>query len=245
MKKKALIVVSASLAALVVLAGIFVLLINVLGSRPSSRSDVWDDDEDETETSFSSEETEIPTTTTRETQGRDYYENGGYKGMDNYYIIQDQSVDDIIGIYEYYRDKAHTYEISKLKEFDKELKVPAYSQVDSTGNGIFMFYDQILPDEKIDFVHSFNIEGNESKGTIEFSMKMRIHDRDKAMAIYNGFIDRYSAGSIGTEDYDMMGTFDRGVRIKLSDTESKLVCYKRVRDKYDNYYWLVYVSEDY
>lgn len=245
MKKKALIVVSASLAALVVLAGIFVLLINVLGSRPSSRSDVWDDDDDETETSFSSEETEIPTTTTRETQGRDYYENGGYKGMDNYYIIQDQSVDDIIGIYEYYRDKAHTYEISKLKEFDKELKVPAYSQVDSTGNGIFMFYDQILPDEKIDFVHSFNIEGNESKGTIEFSMKMRIHDRDKAMAIYNGFIDRYSAGSIGTEDYDMMGTFDRGVRIKLSDTESKLVCYKRVRDKYDNYYWLIYVSEDY
>lgn len=245
MKKKAIIVVSASLAALVVLAGIFVLLINVLGSRPSSRSDVWDDDEDETETSFSSEETEIPTTTTRETQGRDYYENGGYKGMDNYYIIQDQSVDDIIGIYEYYRDKAHTYEISKLKEFDKELKVPAYSQVDSTGNGIFMFYDQILPDEKIDFVHSFNIEGNESKGTIEFSMKMRIHDRDKAMAIYNGFIDRYSAGSIGTEDYDMMGTFDRGVRIKLSDTESKLVCYKRVRDKYDNYYWLIYVSEDY
>lgn len=245
MKKKAIIVVSASLAALVVLAGIFVLLINVLGSRPSSRSDVWDDDDDETETSFSSEETEIPTTTTRETQGRDYYENGGYKGMDNYYIIQDQSVDDIIGIYEYYRDKAHTYEISKLKEFDKELKVPAYSQVDSTGNGIFMFYDQILPDEKIDFVHSFNIEGNESKGTIEFSMKMRIHDRDKAMAIYNGFIDRYSAGSIGTEDYDMMGTFDRGVRIKLSDTESKLVCYKRVRDKYDNYYWLIYVSEDY
>ena len=245
MKKKALIVVSASLAALVVLAGIFVLLINVLGNRPSSRSDVWDDDEDETETSFSSEETEIPTTTTRETQGRDYYENGGYKGMDNYYIIQDQSVEDIIGIYEYYRDKAHTYEISKLKEFDKELKVPAYSQVDSTGNGIFMFYDQILPDEKIDFVHSFNIEGNESKGTIEFSMKMRIHDRDKAMAIYNGFIDRYSAGSIGTEDYDMMGTFDRGVRIKLSDTESKLVCYKRVRDKYDNYYWLIYVSEDY
>ncbi len=245
MKKKALIVVSASLAALVVLAGIFVLLINVLGGRPTSRSDVWDDDEDETETSFSSEETEIPTTTTRETQGRDYYENGGYKGMDNYYIIQDQSVDDIIGIYEYYRDKAHTYEISKLKEFDKELKVPAYSQVDSTGNGIFMFYDQILPDEKIDFVHSFNIEGNESKGTIEFSMKMRIHDRDKAMAIYNGFIDRYSAGSIGTEDYDMMGTFDRGVRIKLSETESKLVCYKRVRDKYDNYYWLIYVSEDY
>ena len=245
MKKKALIVVSASLAALVVLAGIFVLLINVLGSRPSSRSDVWDDDDDETETSFSSEETEIPTTTTRETQGRDYYENGGYKGMDNYYIIQDQSVDDIIGIYEYYHDKAHTYEISKLKEFDKELKVPAYSQVDSTGNGIFMFYDQILPDEKIDFVHSFNIEGNESKGTIEFSMKMRIHDRDKAMAIYNGFIDRYSAGSIGTEDYNMMGTFDRGVRIKLSDTESKLVCYKRVRDKYDNYYWLIYVSEDY
>ena len=245
MKKKALIVVSASLVALVVLAGIFALLINVLGSRPSSRSDVWDDDDDETETSFSSEETEIPTTTTRETQGRDYYENGGYKGMDNYYIIQDQSVDDIIGIYEYYRDKAHTYEISKLKEFDKELKVPAYSQVDSTGNGIFMFYDQILPDEKIDFVHSFNIEGNESKGTIEFSMKMRIHDRDKAMAIYNGFIDRYSAGSIGTEDYNMMGTFDRGVRIKLSDTESKLVCYKRVRDKYDNYYWLIYVSEDY
>ena len=245
MKKKALIVVSASLAALVVLAGIFVLLINVLGSRPSSRSDVWDDDDDETETSFSSEETEIPTTTTRETQGRDYYENGGYKGMDNYYIIQDQSVDDIIGIYEYYRDKAHTYEISKLKEFDKELKVPAYSQVDSTGNGIFMFYDQILPDEKIDFVHSFNIEGNESKGTIEFSMKMRIHDRDKAMAIYNGFIDRYSAGAIGTEDYNMMGTFDRGVRIKLSETESKLVCYKRVRDKYDNYYWLIYVSEDY
>ena len=245
MKKKALIVVSASLAALVILAGIFVLLINVLGSRPSSRSDVWDDDDDETETSFSSEETEIPTTTTRETQGRDYYENGGYKGMDNYYIIQDQSVDDIIGIYEYYRDKAHSYEISKLKEFDKELKVPAYSQVDSTGNGIFMFYDQILPDEKIDFVHSFNIEGNESKGTIEFSMKMRIHDRDKAMAIYNGFIDRYSAGSIGTEDYNMMGTFDRGVRIKLSDTESKLVCYKRVRDKYDNYYWLIYVSEDY
>ena len=247
MKKKALVgFIAAGAAMVVVLTGLIILLANVLGGRPSSsRRDVWNDDETETETELSSEETEIPTTTTRETQGRDYYENGGYKGMDSYYIIQDLTTDEIIGIYEYYRDIAHTYEISKLKEFDKELKVKGYSQVDSTGNGVYMFYDQILPDEKIDFVVSFNVEGTESTGAIEFAMKMRIHDRDKAMSIYNGFIDRYSAGAVGSEDYDMMGTFDRGVRIKISDTESKLVCYKRVRDKYDNYYWLIYVSEDY
>ena len=148
MSKKALTVfIAAGVVMVAVLTGLIVLLANVLGGRPSSRTGVWDDDETETETETerSIEETEIPTTTTRETQGRDYYENGGYK----------------------------------------------------------------------------------------------------AMAVYNGFIDRYSSGAIGTEDYDMMGTFDRGVRIKLSDFESKLVAYKRVRDKYDNYYWLIYVSEDY
>lgn len=244
MNKKVLIGFGATVAAVAVIAGIFVLIVNVLGARPSSRNDVWADD-DETESSSYSEETEPPTTTTtRETQGRDYYENGGYKGMDSYYIIQDLSVDEIIAIYEYYRDLAHKYDVDKIKDFDKELKYPAHSQVDSSGKGVFMFYDQILADEKIDHVVSFDAEG-ESNGAIEFSMKIRIHDHDKAMKIYDTFIERYSAGAIGTEPYDMLKTFSKGVKIKVSDKESRMVCYKQMRDDYGNYVWLIYVSEDF
>lgn len=246
MNKKALIgCVVAGVVGVAVTGGIAMLVLSTLNYNPAPTNDVWDDDdEDETEGSFYRDNPDPTPTTPRETQGRDYYENGGYNGMDSYFIIQDYSTDEIIAEYEYYHDLAHTYEISELKEFDKELEHPAYSQVDAGGNGIFMFYDLILPDEKIDHVVSFYAEGNESSGTIEFSMKLRIHDQDKAMEIYNSFVDRYSAGAQGTEYYDLMNTYDKGVRIMVDDTHDWLVCYSKEKGQGD-YYWIIYVSEDY
>ena len=240
-KREVWIGVAAGITAVAVIAGIFMLVANVLGGKPSSRTDVWDDDD--TESSYYRENPE-GTTTTRETQGRDYYENGGYKGMDSYYIIQDLSTDEIIAVYEYYNDLAHTYEISELKDFDKELEHPAHSQIDARGNGVFMFYDLIMPDEHIDHVVSFDAEGDDYHGTIAFSMKIRIHDEDKAMEIYNTFVDRYSEGSQGSEFYNMLKTYDKGVRITVNDSESRTVCYKKCKSN-GYYYWLIYVSEDY
>ena len=231
---------AAGAVAVAVTAGLVAILVSTLGNHPAQRTDVWDD-EDETESSFYRDD---PTTTTRETQGRDYYENGGYKGMDSYFIIQDLTTDEIIAEYEHYHDLAHSYDINEIRNFDKELEHPAYSQVDASGCGVYMFYDLILPDEKIDHVVSFDAEGNESTGDIEFSMKIRIHDADKAMEIYNAFVDRYSAGAQESEYYNMLNTYDKGVWITVNDSEARIVCYKKLRDKSD-YYWLIYVSESY
>ena len=240
MAKKVWIFVAAGIVAALIITGIVALLVHAVNYNPSPRPDVWED-EDEPESSYYRDD---PTTTTRETQGRDYYENGGYKGMDSYFIIQDMTTEEIIAEYEYYHDLAHTYDITELKDFDKELKHPAHSEPDSSGYGVFMFYDLILPDEKIDHVVSFDAEGTKSTGAIEFSMKMRIHDQDKAMAIYDAFVERYSAGAQGSEFYNMMNTYNKGVRIIVDDTHDWLVCYKKLRDG-DDYYWLIYVSEDY
>lgn len=243
MAKKVWIGIAAGTAALAVIAGTTALVVHTLNYRVSEESDVWDDDEDdeETESSFHQDD---PTTTTRETQGRAYYEGGGYKGMDSYYIIQDLTTEEIIAEYEYYHDIAHTYDIADIKTFDKELKYPAYTNKDSSGSGLYMFYDLIMPDEKIDHIASFNIDGSESTGEIEFTMKIRIHDADKAMEIYNSFVDRYSEGSQGSEYYDMLNTFDKGVRIHVDDTHDWIVGYKKVRSD-NNYYYMIHVSEDY
>ena len=244
MNKKAVIgFITADAVALVVITGIFVVLAKTIGGRPSSGRDVWDDEEDET--TFYSRETEDETFETRETQGRDYYENGGYKGWDKYYIIQDLTVEEIIGIYEHYRDLAHSYDINDIKNFDRELEHEANSQIDVSGFGVFMFYDLILPDEKIDHVESFDAEGTESTGAIEFSMKIRIHDQDKAMEIYNTFVERYSEGAQESEFYNMMNTYNKGVWITVDDSESRIVCYKKLKDSYGNYYWIIFVSEDF
>ena len=246
MSKKVLISVAAVAVASATIAGIAAVVINTINYKPSSRSDVWeDDDEDDdgTESSYYRDDPDPTPTTPRETQGRDYYENGGFKGWDKYFIIQDLTTDEIIAEYEYYHDLAHTYEILELKDFDKELKHPAYSQADSSGCGVYMFYDLILPDEKIDHVESFDAEGTESTGAIEFSMKMRIHDPDKAMDIYNAFVDRYSAGAQGSEFENMMKLFDKGVRITVDDSHAWIIGYKKVRDNNDCF-WVIYVMED-
>ena len=246
MAKKVLIGIAAGTAALAVTTGIAVLVVHALNYKVSSNSDIWEeyDDDDETETSFYRDNPDPTPTPTRETQGRDYYEGGGYKGWDSYYIIQDLSTEEIIAEYEYYHDIAHTYDISDIVTFDKELKHPAYTYEDVSGYGLYMYYDLILPDEKIDHIESFDIEGTESTGAIEFSMKMRIHDPDKAMEIYNAFVDRYSAGAQGSEFFDLLNTYDKGVRIHVDDTHDWLVCYKKIKDKSNNYYYLIYVSED-
>lgn len=248
MNKKVLIgCVSGCLVAVAATVGIAVLVLKTLDYSPAPTVDVWDDDdddEDESETSFYRDNPDPTPTTPRETQGRDYYENGGYKGMDSYYIIQDLTTEEIVAEYEYYHDIAHTYDINDIKDFDKELKTPAHSQVDSNGFGVFMFYDLILPDEKIDHVESYYVEASESKGTIEFTMKIRIHDGDKAMEIYNAFVDRYSAGAQGSEYYDMLNTFDKGVRIHIDDSYDRIVGYKKVKSGGD-YCWVIHVSEDY
>lgn len=243
MSRKALIGIAAGTVALAAAtAGIIAIAAHALNYKAPSNSDVWEDDGVETESSYYRED---PTTTTRETQGRDYYEGGGYKGMDSYYIIQDLTTDEIIAEYEYYHDIAHTYDIPDLTDFDKELKHPAHTQADSNGCGLFMFYDLILPDEMIDHIASFYVEGNESKGTVEFTMKMRIHDPDKAMEVYNAFVDRYSEGAQESEYYNMLNTFDKGVRITVNDSYDRIVCYKKVRDNNYGSYYLIHVSEDY
>jgi len=241
MNKKVLISAVAGVVVAAAMIVIVFLVVNGLRDKPQTATTVTEEDE----TSYYREETEIPTTTTRETQGRDYYENGGFKGWDNYYIIQDLTVDDIVAVYEHYHDLAHSYDFNELKYFDRELDHPAYSQIDASDFGVYMFYDQILADEKIDHVESFNVIGNESDKTVEFSMKIKINDQDKAMEIYDTFVERYSAGAQSTEFYNMMNTFNTGIRIKVDDTHDWLVCYKKIRDKYDNTYWLIYVSEDY
>ena len=107
-----------------------------------------------------------------------------------------------------------------------------------------MFYDLILPDEMVDHIASFNIEGNEKNGSVEFSMKIRIHDPDKANELYNSFVDRYSEGAQGSEYYNMLNTYDKGVKIAVSDTETRIVCFNRL--KFEGYdYYIIYVSEDY
>ncbi len=245
MTKKKLIGVAAGLVALVAATvGIIALAVYALNYNVPSDTDVWEDDGDgETGRSLYRDNPDPTPVTPRETQGRDYYEGGGYKGMDSYYIIQDLTVDEIIAEYEYYHDIAHTYDIPDLKDFDRELKHPAHTQADS--GSLFMFYDLILPDEKIDHIASFYVEGTESTGNIEFTMKMRIHDPEKAMEIYNTLVDRYSEGSQGSEYYDMLNTFDKGVRITVDDSYDRIVCYKKVRDDSYNYYYLIHVSEDY
>ena len=184
MNKKVLIGVIAGAVAVAATAGIFAVVVSTLNYRPSTRTDIWDDDddedEDETETSYYRDNPDPTPTTPRETQGRDYYENGGFKGWDSYYIIQDLTTEEIIAEYEYYHDIAHTYDPGDLKGFDKELKHPCYSYEDASGYGLYMFYDLIMPDENIDHIQCFNVEGNESTGDIEFSMKIRIHDEDQA-----------------------------------------------------------------
>ena len=248
MAKKVLIGIAAGTAALTIITGIAVLVVYTLNYRGTSNTDVWEEyDEDEdagTETSFYRDNPDPTPTPTRETQGRDYYEGGGYKGWDSYYIIQDYSTEEIIAEYEYYHDIAHTYDISDLVTFDKELKHPAYTHEDASGYGLFMFYDLILADEMIDHIESFNVEGTESTGAIEFTMKMRIHDPEKAKEVYNAFVDRYSEGSQGSEYYDMLHTFDKGVRIHVDDTHDWIVGYKRVRSGGDTFY-MIHVSEDY
>ena len=247
MSKKVLIGIAACTVAIMATAGIFAIVLSTLNYKPSSTSDIWeeddDDDDDESERSYYRDDPDPTTTTARETQGRDYYENGGYKGWDKYFIIQDLTVDEIIAEYEYYHDLAHSYDIAELKDFDKELEHPAYSQVDSSGYGVYMFYDAILPDEHIDHVVSFDAEGNESTGAIEFSMKMRIHDSDKAMEIYNAFVDRYSVGAQESKFENLLNMFDQGVRITVDDSHAWLIGYKKVRDN-NEYYWVIYVLEE-
>ena len=70
-------------------------------------------------------------------------------------------------------------------------------------------------------------------------------DPDKAMEVYNAFVDRYSEGAQGSEYYNMLNTFDKGVKITVNDSESRIVCYKRIRDDYGNDVYLIHVSEDY
>ena len=246
MAKKVLIGVAAGTIALAAATvGIIALAAHAMNYNDSPDVNVWEDDDDEETESSQYRDNPDPTPTTpRETQGRAYYEGGGYKGLDSYYIIQDLSTDEIIAEYEYYHDIAHTYELDDLKYFDQELKHPCYSQVDSTGYGLYMFYDLIMPDEMVDHIASFNIEGNEKNGSVEFSMKIRIHDPDKANELYNSFVDRYSEGAQGSEYYNMLNTYDKGVKIAVSDTETRIVCFNRL--KFEGYdYYIIYVSEDY
>ena len=154
------------------------------------------------------------------------------------------TTEDIIAEYEYYHGIAHTYNSSDIKSFDKELKHPAHTNKESSSNSLFMFYDLILPDEKIDHIASFNIDGTESSGAIEFTMKMRIHDRDRALEIYNAFVEHYSEGSQGSEYYDMLHTFDKGVRIKVDDSHDWIVGYKKVKSD-NGFFYVIHVSEDY
>ena len=196
-------IAAAGLVTVAATAGAIVFIVKAAGARPDADASVAVQD---TELAPTDDVVDYTTeSTARETHGREYFENGGYEGEDNYYLIEDLSAEEIVGVYEYYRTISHGYEIKDLVNFDRELEYPADCQPDGDGEGLFMCYDGILPHEKLDHITSLSVSGYSFTNHIEFTMQFRIHDPDKAQEVVDAFVEYYGDGALEIKEYNLNG----------------------------------------
>ena len=217
-------IAAAGLVTVAATAGVIVLITKAASARPQADASIAVQDTELNPTDDAIDHTIEETT--RETHGREYFENGGYEGEDHYYIIEDLSAEEIVGVYEHYRVISHGYEIKNLPNFGKELEYPADCDPDSDGEGLFMCYDGILPGEKLDHVTSFSASGYSFTNHIEFTMQFRIHDPEKVQEIVDAFVEYYGDGALEIKEYDLSGGYDAGYWITCEDDQDYIICYR-------------------
>ena len=233
-------IAAAGLVTVAATAGAIVFIAKAAGAKPNADASIAVQD-----TELNPTEDVIDHTiesTARETYGREFFENGGFDGEEKYYLIQDLSAEEIVGVYEHYRVISHGYEIKDLVNFDRELEYPADCQPDGGGEGLFMCYDGILPHEKLDHITSFSVSGYSLTNHIEFTMQFNIHDPDKVQEIVDAFVEYYGDGALEIKEYNLNGMYDSGYWITYDDDQDYIVCYSECEFE-GNYYYAFWFSE--
>ncbi len=194
------------------------------GRRSERTEDDDEDDDDDDDRHGRDRNSDDDEEETNGTEGRKYYEEGGYDGEECFYLVDNMTPEEIVELYAYYRDTVDELGLDcKDKLRDYLLVEPEDYYIDSTGD-LFISYSPVL-DDPIDYVDNIYISENAFK-RVECNIEINFYDFDRVKAVMEAFKDYYAVDGAEAEDYDCAGYYEGGYEIELGGFHNVSIGYQ-------------------
>lgn len=168
------------------------------------------------------------------TEGRKYYEEGGYDGEECYYLVDNMTPEEIVELYAYYRDTVDELGLDCQDKFRGYLLVEPEDYNAEDSGDIFISYSPVL-DDPIDYIENIFITETVFK-EVECNMEIDFYDLDRVKAVMEAFKDYYAVNGAEAEEYDCEGYYDGGYEIELGGFHNVCIVYRTYEFESRTYY---------
>ena len=206
---------------------------NNTGSTRTRKDD--DDDEHDQRIERSEEDTKGTTVETTEETSEETTKEVETESESHFYPIDDKSPDQIVELYAYYQDIVDGLGYEKYADLKEYLPVEPEKYILDDGD-IDIYYAQV-ENGSFDYVYYMSVDVFDVNH-IEFSMRIRVYDVDKVMAISEAFKNYYAVEGTEVKKYteDDLNLNDGGYKITINKGQKYYIEYELYGTEGAEYY---------
>ena len=163
-----------------------------------------------------------------------------YDGV--YFFVDDMTPEEIVEVYVYHHDKAHSIATENYADFEQYIQVKPES-FDYIGGNNFMVSYSDKRSVPIDHIRNMLGISYDALNKYTFSLEVVVFDKDRAQAIMDAYIDHYAVNGAKATYWDSNGVYDDGYRIKEEGKDGSFFVGMQKGEYKGNPYYVIHFSD--
>ncbi len=162
-----------------------------------------------------------------------------YDGV--YFFVDDMTPEEIVEVYVYHHDKAHSIAAENYADFEQYLQVEPESFDYIGGNNFIVRYSD-KRSVQIDHIRTMIGILYDTLEKYSFGIEVVVFDQDRAQAIMDAYRDHYAVDGATVKHWNSGGVWDDGYLIKIDEDNSYMVGMEKSEYKGKPYY-VIHLTE--
>ena len=163
-----------------------------------------------------------------------------YDGV--YFFVDDMTPEEIVEVYVYHHDKAHSIATENYADFEQYIQVKPES-FDYIGGNNFMVSYSDKRSVPIDHIRNMLGISYDALNKYTFSLEVVVFDKDRAQAIMDAYIDHYAVNGAKATYWDSNGVYDDGYMIKEEGKDGSFFVGMQKGEYKGNPYYVIHFSD--
>ncbi len=143
-----------------------------------------------------------------------------YDGV--YFFVDDMTPEEIVDVYVYHHDKAHSIATENYADFEQYIQVKPESFDHIGGNNFIVRYSD-KRSVQIDHIRTMIGILYDTLEKYSFGIEVVVFDQDRAQAIMDAYRDHYAVDGATVKHWNSGGVWDDGYLIKIDKDNSYMV----------------------
>ncbi len=219
----------ASAVAVGATVGVILTVVNKPEAKPETVETSYVSETEEATKKSGAAATEITTKASKE----------DYDGV--YFFVDDMTPEEIVDVYVYHHDKAHSIATENYADFEQYIQVKPESFDYIGGNNFIVRYSD-KRSVQIDHIRTMIGILYDTLEKYSFGIEVVVFDQDRAQAIMDAYRDHYAVDGATVKHWNSGGVWDDGYLIKIDKDNSYMVGMEKSEYKGKPYY-VIHLTE--